>query len=53
MIAMLIGGMITVYVNQHKLGYVTGAGGGYILGEEPGDDLLPGFSLPLKDIFAA
>lgn len=34
MIAMLIGGLMVVFVQRHKLGHVTGADGGYIVGEE-------------------
>jgi Uma2 family endonuclease len=33
-VAMLIGAMITVFVNQHKLGRVTGADGGYMVEDE-------------------
>ena len=33
-IAMIIGSFITVYVLQHQLGRVTGADGGYMIGEE-------------------
>lgn len=33
-VAMLIGGLVSVYVYQNDLGYVTGADGGYEIGEE-------------------
>ena len=34
MLAMLFGAFITTYVLQHNLGYVTGADGGYLVGNE-------------------
>jgi Uma2 family endonuclease len=33
-VAVLIGAMLTVYVVQHDLGWVTGADGGYQVGSE-------------------
>lgn len=33
-VAMVIGGLISVYVYQNQLGYVTGADGGYVVGKE-------------------
>ena len=33
-VAMLIGGMISVHVYHNQLGYVTGADGGYVIGDE-------------------
>ena len=33
-VAMLIGGMVSVHVYQNQLGYVTGADGGYVIGDE-------------------
>lgn len=33
-VAMLIGGMISVHVYQNQLGYVTGADGGYVIGDD-------------------
>ncbi len=32
-IAMYVGGLMAVFVRQHDLGYVTGADGGYVIGE--------------------
>ena len=33
-VAMFIGGLISVHVYQNNLGYVTGADGGYVIGDE-------------------
>jgi len=33
-VAMQIGAQITIYVNKHRLGYVTGEAGGYRVGDE-------------------